>query len=99
MERNSQFQLFVKLVTEVERDEVDSGDPDLIFVEHPDFDLAEPFAEQLMILEPYAEIPVADYQGVRHICEEIQEFQAGQEESFKASSPFSKLAQLKQGES
>ncbi len=99
VQRESSFHLYLKLVTKLESDEVDSGDPDLIFVAHPEFDLRGPLAEQLIMLEPFAEVPEADFQGNTHICDEIHSIPAGQEDGFGAKSAFSKLATLKQGES
>ncbi|NCN41884.1 hypothetical protein GW916_11630 [bacterium] len=97
--REGEFHLYLKQVNKIEVDEVDSGDPDLIFVAHPEFDLRDAMAEQLMMLEPFAEFPETDSQGKSHICAEIQSIPAGQESGFEAMSAFSKLATLKQGES
>jgi uncharacterized metal-binding protein YceD (DUF177 family) len=95
--RSGNFQLYIKLVDKFRGGESDdSGDPDLIFVDHPDLDLRGLVVEQLVILEPFAEVPEKDSSGNPHICSKIPEFEAGQEPVFEASSPFSKLAVLKE---
>jgi uncharacterized metal-binding protein YceD (DUF177 family) len=94
--RAGEFQIYLKLVDKMRGNEdEDSGDPDLIFIDHPEVDLRPLLAEQLMVLEPYAEFPEADSSGNPHICSKIPEIDAGQEASFEAVSPFSKLAALK----
>lgn len=99
VERKGTFHLFLKLVERVREDEKDSGDPDLLYIDHPEFDLRDVLAEQLMVLEPFAEVPKADFQGKPHVCSLNlplnSEVQGGQDASFEASSPFAKLAQLK----
>ncbi len=96
--RSGEFQLYIKLVEHFRgREAEDSGDPDLIFVDNPELDLRDLVAEQVMVLEPYAEIPEKDSRGSPHICSKISEIEAGQDPAFEASSPFSKLAVLKQG--
>ena len=95
--RSGEFQLYLKLLDRGGRgNEVeDSGDPDLVFVDHPEVDLRPILAEQLIVLEPFAEFPESDSSGNPHICSKIPEIEAGQGPSFEAVSPFSKLAVLK----
>ncbi|MEO5668276.1 MAG: hypothetical protein ABIR96_09475 [Bdellovibrionota bacterium] len=94
--RVGEFQLYLKLLDRSRGNEIeDSGDPDLIFVDHPEVDLRPILAEQLIVLEPFAEFPEKDSSGSPHICSKIPEIAAGQDTSFEAVSPFSKLAALK----
>jgi uncharacterized metal-binding protein YceD (DUF177 family) len=94
--RSGEFQLYLKLLDRSRGNEIeDSGDPDLIFVDHPEVDLCPILAEQVMVLEPFAEIPEMDSRGNPHICSKIPEIDAGQGPSFEAVSPFAKLAALK----
>jgi uncharacterized metal-binding protein YceD (DUF177 family) len=94
--RSSEFHLYIKLVDRFRNaEDLDSGDPDLIYIGNPEFDIREPLTEQLVILEPFAEVPEADYQGNPHICSNSLEIQAGQDVALEASSPFAKLASLK----
>lgn len=97
--RSADFRVYLKLVTRLEDDEMDSGDPDLIYIDHPEFDLRTLISEQLIMLEPFAEVPEEDFEGKAHICAEIQGISPGQGEPFGAKSPFSKLASLKGGKS
>lgn len=94
--REGEFQLYMKLVNRTKGGEVeDSGDADLVLLDHPDVDLAPLLSEQLIVLEPFAETPEEDSSGNPHICSKIPEIEAGQDPSFEAVSPFSKLAVLK----
>jgi len=96
VKREGEFQLYMKLVNRTKGGEIeDSGDADLVLLDHPDVDLAPLLSEQLIVLEPFAETPEQDSSGNPHICSKIPEIDAGQDPSFEAVSPFSKLASLK----
>ena len=94
--REGEFQLYIKLVDRFRGGESeDSGDADLIFVDHPEVDLRDMVSEQLIVLEPFAETPSEDSSGNTHICSKIPQIQARQDPESEAVSPFSKLAVLK----
>lgn len=96
VERSSQFLIYLKLVEKTRNEEdLDSGDADLIYILNPEIDVRELVAEQLILQEPFAEVPSHDFEGKAHICSQTLEIQTGQDPEIEAMSPFSKLAQLK----
>jgi uncharacterized metal-binding protein YceD (DUF177 family) len=94
--RAGEFTVYLKLVEKTRGNEdLDSGDADLVYLVNPELDVRGFVSEQLILLEPFAEVPERDYQGNPHICAQSLEIQTGQDKEIEAMSPFSKLAQLK----
>jgi len=94
--RKSDFLVYLKLVEKTRGNEdLDSGDADLVYLLNPELDVRNFVSEQLILLEPLAEVPEKDYQGNPPICAQSLENQTRQEPQIEAMSPFSKLAQLK----
>jgi len=94
--RDTDFLVYLKLVGKTRGNEdLDSGDADLVYIVNPELDFRSFVSEQLILLEPFAEVPEKDFQGNPHICAQSLENQTGQEPETEAMSPFSKLAQLK----